>query len=59
MGYAEGERNRRLDALREEFDRQLESIDYKVSEMYDSMKENQQESNFRQVLDWLLSAVQD
>ena len=59
MGYAEAERNRRLDVLREEFDRQLESIDYKVSEMYDSMKESQQESNFRQVLDWLSPAVQD
>ena len=59
MGYAEAERNRRLDVLREEFDRQLESIDYKVSEMYDSMKESQQESNVRQVLDWLSPAVQD
>lgn len=59
MGYAEAERNRRLDVLREEFDRRLESIDYKVSEMYDSMKESQQESNVRQVLDWLSPAVQD
>ena len=59
MGYAEAERNRRLDVLREEFDRQLESIDYKVSEMYDSMKESQQESNVRQVLDWLSPAVHD
>ena len=59
MGYAEAERNRRLDVLREEFDRQLESIDYKVSEMYDSMKESQQESNVRQVLDWLSPAIQD
>ena len=59
MGYAEAERNRRLDVLREEFDRRLESIDYKVSEMYDSMKESQQENNIRQVLDWLSPATQD
>ena len=59
MGYAEAERNRRLDVLREEFDRRLESIDYKVSEMYDIMKENHQESNVRQVLDWLSPAAQD
>ena len=59
MGYAEADRNRRLDVLREEFDRQLESIDYKVSELYDSMKESQQESNVRQVLEWLSSAAND
>ena len=59
MGYAEDERNRRLDVLREEFNRQLESIDYKVSEIYDSMKESQQENNVRQVLDWLSPVVQD
>ena len=59
MGYAEAERNRRLDILREEFDRRLESIDYKVSEMYDIMKESQQESNVRQILDWLSPAAQD
>ena len=33
MGYAEADRNRRLNVLREEFYRQTESIDYKVSEM--------------------------
>ena len=33
MGYAEADRNRRLDVLRGEFDRQLESIDYKVTEI--------------------------
>ena len=59
MGYAEAERNRRLDVLREEFDRRLESIDYKVSEMYDIMKESHQESNVRQILDWLSPAAQD
>lgn len=59
LGYAESERNRQLDVLREEFDRQLESIDHKVSEMYDSMKESQQESNVRQILDWLSPTVQD
>ena len=55
MGYAEDDRNRRLDVLREEFDRRLDSIDYKVSEMYESMRE----SHVRQVLDWLSPAVQD
>ena len=59
MGYAGAERNRRLDVLREEFDRKLDSIDYKISEMYDIMKESQQESNIRQVLDWLSPAAQD
>ena len=58
MGYAEAERKRRLDVLREEFDRKLESIDYKVSEMYDILKESQQENNIRQVLDWLSPATQ-
>ena len=37
MGYAEVERNRRLDVLREEFDRRLDPIDYKVSAMFDNM----------------------
>ena len=59
MGYAEADRNRRLDVLREEFDRQLESIDYKVSEIYDSMRDREKESHVRQVLDWLSPAVQD
>lgn len=59
MGYEEAERNRRLDVLREEFDGQPESIDYKVTEMYANMKESQQENNIRQVLDWLSPAVQD
>ena len=59
MGYAEAERNRRLAVLREEFDRKVGSIDYKVSEIYNIMKESQQESNIRQVLDWLSPAAQD
>ena len=59
MGYAEADHNRRLDVLREEFDRQLESIDYKVSEIFDSMRNRQQESHVRQVLDWLSPTVQD
>ena len=59
MGYAEADRNRRSDDLREELDRQLESIDYKLSEIYDSMRDRPQESHVRQVLDWLSPAVQD
>ena len=59
MGYAEADRSRRLDVLKEEFDRQLESIDCKVSEMFDSIRDSQQKKNFRKVLDWLSPADQD
>lgn len=59
MGCVEAERSRRLDILREEFERPLESIDYKVSEMYDSMRESQQESYVHQVLDWLSPVIHD
>ena len=52
MGHVEGERSRWLEVLGVEFDRRL--IDNRVSEIYRSMRENgQQESNVRQILNWL------
>ena len=59
MGLAEAERDRRLSIVLTEFERPLESIDDKVSELYEYMEQSQQKAQYRQVLDWLTPAVQE